>query len=275
MKNLVLIISVLLLSATFTKNASAQLEVLTTNKVRIGENLTQTDNMLSIEAQYSAPGAQTNFMIGDYWDYGKARLQMGVNTTYGWIQSHNFPLLIDPYGQQVLFSSMVDWSLVGIGHVNGYVPWIPSASLEVKGDVKATIFITTSDERLKKDITKFSPNKTKNKSIEAKMYSMDYTNPIFGITDIENEKMAKMDRDFYKRKHFGFLAQDVQKVYPELVYEDNDGYLAIDYQGFIPILFETVKEQQTQIDAQQAIIESQAQLLSNLEKRVLLLEKKN
>ncbi|MCC7331265.1 MAG: tail fiber domain-containing protein [Flavobacteriales bacterium] len=43
------------------------------------------------------------------------------------------------------------------------------------------------------------------------------------------------------RKHFGFIAQEVKEIFPELVYEDDERYLGIDYIGFIPILIEQIK----------------------------------
>jgi len=47
----------------------------------------------------------------------------------------------------------------------------------------------------------------------------------------------------------GLLAQDIQKVFPELVKEsgDEDGTLSINYQGLIPILINAIKEQQTEL----------------------------
>jgi hypothetical protein len=46
------------------------------------------------------------------------------------------------------------------------------------------------------------------------------------------------------------LAQDVQKVLPELVKEadDKQGTLSVNYQGLIPVLINAIKEQQKQID---------------------------
>ena len=51
----------------------------------------------------------------------------------------------------------------------------------------------------------------------------------------------------------GIIAQDVQKVMPSLVSEvkelkDTSSHLAVDYNGVIGLLIETVKEQQNQID---------------------------
>lgn len=45
----------------------------------------------------------------------------------------------------------------------------------------------------------------------------------------------------------GFIAQKVQTEFPELVSEDEEGYLSIDYIGIIPVLVEAMKEQQKQI----------------------------
>ncbi len=49
-------------------------------------------------------------------------------------------------------------------------------------------------------------------------------------------------------KHFGLIAQDVQKVYPHLVSEDTNGRLSVRYQGLIPVLINAVNEQQEMLD---------------------------
>ena len=49
-------------------------------------------------------------------------------------------------------------------------------------------------------------------------------------------------------KRMGFSAQDLQKVFPELVKEGDDGYLSIDGVGLIAPLVEAIKEQQKEID---------------------------
>ena len=48
----------------------------------------------------------------------------------------------------------------------------------------------------------------------------------------------------------GLLAQEVQKVFPELVKEagDQEGTLSVNYQGMIAILINAIKEQQKEID---------------------------
>jgi len=52
---------------------------------------------------------------------------------------------------------------------------------------------------------------------------------------------------------YGFIAQDVQKIIPEVVMEDeNNGLLAIDYVKIIPVLVEAIKEQNIKITALEA-----------------------
>jgi len=49
----------------------------------------------------------------------------------------------------------------------------------------------------------------------------------------------------------GFIAQEVQKVFPDLVKEDSTGQLSIDILGIIPIIVEAIKEiHQTSSDSQ-------------------------
>jgi hypothetical protein len=52
----------------------------------------------------------------------------------------------------------------------------------------------------------------------------------------------------------GFIAQDVQQRFPELVATGPDGMLSVHYTGFIPFLIEALKEQQAQIRSLQAAL---------------------
>ena len=46
----------------------------------------------------------------------------------------------------------------------------------------------------------------------------------------------------------GFIAQQVQEVLPEIVRENDEGYLSIRERAIVPLLVEAIKEQQKQID---------------------------
>ncbi len=53
--------------------------------------------------------------------------------------------------------------------------------------------------------------------------------------------------DRVKSKHFGLLAQDVEKVFPELVKNDKD-YKSVNYQELLPIMLAKMKQMQLEID---------------------------
>jgi hypothetical protein len=53
--------------------------------------------------------------------------------------------------------------------------------------------------------------------------------------------------------HYGFIAQDVQKLIPELVDTNGQGFLMLNYEGLIPFLVGAVKEQSAIIDSLRGI----------------------
>ena len=64
------------------------------------------------------------------------------------------------------------------------------------------------------------------------------------------------------KQKIGVLAQEIKEVFPELVSEDDNEMLAVNYQGLVPVLINALKEQQNEIDR-----------LKEQEKRIKRLEK--
>ena len=119
-----------------------------------------------------------------------------------------------------------------INQSNGLAGSNPSNAFIVKYDGSATLsgdLTINSDMRLKSNIISLTGALSKLLEIDGKTYTMK-----------SNEKDAKI----------GLLAQDAQKVLPELVKESDDkqGTLSVNYQGLIPVLINAIKEQQKQID---------------------------
>ena len=54
--------------------------------------------------------------------------------------------------------------------------------------------------------------------------------------------------NFSNKLQIGFIAQDVEKIFPEMVFTDDAGYKSIDYSRLTPVLVETIKDQQKQIN---------------------------
>jgi len=63
--------------------------------------------------------------------------------------------------------------------------------------------------------------------------------------------------DSLKATQYGLIAQEVQKVFPEMVSTvDEEGHIGVSYEQMIPVLVEALLEQQEQIEAQPASIEA-------------------
>ena len=48
---------------------------------------------------------------------------------------------------------------------------------------------------------------------------------------------------------YGFLAQNVKEVFPQLVHTDENGYMSVDYIGLIPILVQSINELRAELAA--------------------------
>ena len=138
---------------------------------------------------------------------------------------------------------------IGIGMNN------PAYTLDVTGTINATgsIYVATvaltSDQRYKKNIT----------SVTGALEKLSKLNPV----NYDWRKDEFKERGFSDKKQWGFIAQEVEKVMPELVREDKNGYQSLNYTGVIPLLTKAMQEQQTEMDKQQKEIdELKAQLQS-------------
>ncbi len=113
--------------------------------------------------------------------------------------------------------------------------------------------INSSDERLKRNINALS--------FDRKSFSL--LKPVsYEITDAWSIQKAKdkQEEPFYTSQ-YGFLAQELQEVYPQLVLKDEEtGYLRTKPLEMIPILVAALQDQQKQIDNQQKQINELKQL---------------
>jgi alpha-tubulin suppressor-like RCC1 family protein len=69
------------------------------------------------------------------------------------------------------------------------------------------------------------------------------------------------DESIDKNKHFGFIAQEVEQVLPELVRQDFQGKKTLNYDEFIPYLVKAIQEQQQIIQKQQKEIEELKEMI--------------
>jgi hypothetical protein len=93
------------------------------------------------------------------------------------------------------------------------------------GTVTAAVFSATSDERLKTNINTIEDSINKISKLNGVTFSYKDSDQI-GV---------------------GVIAQDVEKVFPELVSINSEGYKSVAYDGLIGLLIESIKDQQQEI----------------------------
>lgn len=138
----------------------------------------------------------------------------------------------------------------------------PTEKLEVGGNVKATAYLYTSDARLKKDVV------TLPQALE-KLLRLRGVNFVWK----NNEE-----------KTVGFIAQEVEAIYPELVKTDKvSGYKSVQYGNITAILVEALKQEHSERLADKELCQSQiatvsrglASVQESAEFRMKQLEKEN
>jgi hypothetical protein len=79
-------------------------------------------------------------------------------------------------------------------------------------------------------------------------------NALDAIQQLNGYRYQWMDDKLDKAVQIGMLAQELQKIYPELVKEGEDGKLTVNYVGMIPVLLEAVKELKKELDEVKAVL---------------------
>ena len=125
---------------------------------------------------------------------------------------------------------------------NGSQSWSKSDAFKVMANGDTTVsndltvggdIVVSSDARLKANIVSLGATLAKLLLIDGKTYTM--------------KKNGK--------QKIGVLAQDIQKVFPELVTTDDKDMLAVNYQGLVPVLINALKEQDDKISRLEKLVE--------------------
>ena len=74
------------------------------------------------------------------------------------------------------------------------------------------------------------------------------------------------------KQKIGVLAQEIKEVFPELVTEDDNEMLAVNYQGLVPVLINALKEQDGKMKEQESKYLEQEKRLERLEQLVAQLD---
>jgi len=113
---------------------------------------------------------------------------------------------------------------------------VPNVAMDVAGSIEYTGTITdVSDRRLKKNIEPL-------------------VNSLERILDVEGVSFEMKDENLGRGVELGVIAQELEIIFPELVFEDEKGFKSVNYIGLIAPMIEALKAQQKTIDSQQRTI---------------------
>jgi hypothetical protein len=179
-----------------------------------------------------------NVFIG----YGAGRNVLASNRLYIANSEEGNPLIYGDFDQENV--------ALGATDAMGY-------RLYVNGPLYSVGAMSPSDIRFKENIEPISEPLDKIRNLKGQIFTYS-----------QSEKFK--DKMFNQGINYGFIAQDVIQVIPELVGEDPDGYYCLNYDGFIPVLVEALKELDSQFNQQINLLNTQiAELQQQLDQQAV------
>lgn len=142
---------------------------------------------------------------------------------------------------------------VGFGNIGDN-----SAKVWISGNLKVNSSTYSSDIRFKENVKKL--NSSLDDILKLKTYQYTF---VQDKEDVQNDSLsvnvAKTNfakYNFDKELHFGLMAQDVERIFPNLVSKDESGYLSLNYTELIPVLINAVQEQNEKIKKLEELVQS-------------------
>ena len=245
------LLAVICLLAT-TNTVSAQLIIRNNGHAEIGSNPDSvgqdTTTVLKIFGNVPESGAGGQISFGD----GRNVIigEMGqTDTDRLWLQGKSGTYLT-----------------AGVAPVDTIAYYDPSCSTAVQftKNVQTSGLFIQSDERFKENVEPVGDVLNALESLKAVSYTLKNDcakrrQEVASMVPV-TEKDRK-DKEFFEQfyadqeqgsERFGFLAQNVKEVFPELVHTDKSGYMYVDYIGLIPILVQSINELRAELAAVKA-----------------------
>ncbi len=194
------------------------------------------NTFLGSQSGYNATGSRNTFVgtrSGSQNISGNGNVFVGYNA--GYYEAGSEKLYIS--NSSTSYSPLIYGDFTNKTLSIGYKYTGTTYKLYVPGTIYANSIYTPSDKKFKKDIANVN-------------HSLEKINALHGVTyEFKQMKSDSTARQLPQGKQYGLIAQEVREVLPELVIEDEDGYLAVNYTGMIPVLVEAIKALQTGQDS--------------------------
>lgn len=282
MKTQVLCIAMFIIASMFSVQLSAQLKVNTdgnvdvTGKMAIG---TTPDSYTSLNILHTSTTTTPYYGIRSQVNTNYTMPTSSIYAIYGYANTtastSNYPIqsVVGVFGKafrHYALSNTFAAGVAGLTHSYGgigvygaisYTMELPTSfngstyagyfngSTKVIGTLTCTSLTQTSDAITKNNV-QYLREDVVGKISQLKPISFYYNldDKLFNAADIESPAAKQM--------HYGFNAQELQEVLPNIVYMGQDSILSINYIELIPLLVQVVQTQQQQIENLQNQVQS-------------------
>ena len=189
------------------------------------------------------------------------------NTNHG--RNYGLCGMIDPsvssYGGAGIYAVDCDYCYTFPYNLGGAYAGYFVGNVHVSNNLTAPSLFTTMDSRLIDNTVSLSNSKRSGKTTLENLMNMNIVEynlkgrqfeEVSGDVDPEKAEVLKREQEFLKkedkemtsRRHFGVDARELQKVYPDLVLEGQDGYLSVNYLEMVPLVIRSIQELKQELD---------------------------
>jgi hypothetical protein len=200
----------------------------------------------SKSAAYSTTALSTGRTYGVYGLAGNA--SQGFNYgVYGYLYGTR-------YGAAVFGTTSAYGDLALTQQYAGYF----RGDAKVEGILYANVTPLSSDLKFKDNIVTLDAQNSLDNilaitPISYKLKQVEVTSSSGDSTNVHNYFDEKAQ--YFSKTRYGVIAQDLQKIFPDMVYQDGDGNLAVAYTELIAILINAVQAEERKIkDLEERII---------------------
>ena len=145
-----------------------------------------------------------------------------------------------PTGAAIFGSTLHDFNVNIQGMYSGYF----NGEVYVATKLTVPTIVSPSDIRLKENV--ISVSETENTSryldrlLDMNVIEYNYKRPDF-LVETQSSSNEQFEKAL-KHRHVGFVAQEMQELFPNLVEEGQDGYLGVNYVELVPVLIRAIQE---------------------------------
>lgn len=194
-------------------------------------------NILGLQgyAVFNTPSS-SDLSIGVFGVAGNGNNNFGVA---GYIAS-------GPTGAAIFGSTLHDFNVNIQGMYSGYF----NGEVYVATKLTVPTIVSPSDIRLKENV--ISVSETENTSryldrlLDMNVIEYNYKRPDF-LVETQSSSNEQFEKAL-KHRHVGFVAQEMQELFPNLVEEGQDGYLGVNYVELVPVLIRAIQELKQELD---------------------------